>query len=451
VTGAGAIERLVPASVRELPGGLRRLARIFGVALAIRLVLMPIACHADLISTYHRSYLLLERTVARWWVPHELLQALVLKLASPFLPLSELLAWKGRSTVTNDFWIEQFVTHPSVHLALFVFKLPYLLCDLGVALVLLHLFAEAPRRALRAASFWLMSPITIFAFYIFARHDVIAILFLALAVLGLRRGRDHMGALSLGVSIWSRYYAFVLLPFLVALHPGRWLRKASVLAVALAPVVAYNGLTQVITGRKVPPGVLMVARSGFSEYLLGLKFDMGSNQLLYVFPTLYALLFLYAASEPARQPLHLRFARYALCATLAMYTVSFFHPHYLSWMVVFMVILRVELPDPLLDRLYYLLVALLVPYTFYWGEPLAGWLFAPLAPDFFIGLPSPWSLIREFGDALVPLNLVRTFITATCLFVMGWTLFGPGRAEASAAPVPAADAEGAPTAPGVAG
>jgi len=49
--------------------------------------------------------------------------------------------------------------------------------------------------------------------------------------------------------------------------------------------------------------------------------------------------------------------------------------------------------------------------------PLAGFLLAPLAPDFFIGLPPPSDVVERFYPALTLVNLARTGIGAS--FVPG--------------------------------
>jgi hypothetical protein len=413
---------IVPPIYLEPGGRGWSLAKTFALALVVRLILMPIASHSDLLSTYHRSFLLSREVQPSWWTPHELIQAAVLALASPLLPLPDLLGWEGSFTASSQFWLEVFAQHPMAFLALFVFKLPYLLGDLAVALVLLRLFSETPAQGIAAAKMWLLNPITIFTFYVFGRHDAIAILFIALGLLWLERGQSLRGAVSFGVAIWSRYYAALLLPFLVALHPGSWRKKSGILAAALVPMLAFNVATSIYGESGTMTSYDMIANRRFSDYLLTFHLDMGSTQILFVFPMLCALLFLSSLVAPQRNRFVVRFSAYAACFLLVFYATAFFHPQYVSWSILFLVILRAEEKGRVLGKLHYLQILLFLPYTFYWGEPLFGWLLAPLNPEFFGAVQSPWVWIGSFGDPKLLVNLARSLMSAVCLFMAGWIL-----------------------------
>lgn len=415
--------RLIPPAYGAVEGGTRRLARTFGLALFVRFVLMPIACHGDLLSSYHRSFDLLSRLIPKRLVPHELIQAAFLKLYSPFLPLSELLAWEGGTMAPFEFWMDTFVVHPLAMPALFLFKVPYLLCDLGVALVFLHYYAETPQKGLRAAAIWLFNPVTIFVFYVFGRHDVVAILFIALALLSLQRLQPLRGALWLGVSIWSRYYSAILLPFLAALHPGSRRKKLAILAAGAAPMVFYNLLGALLHPRHGSVSARMV-QSKFGDYVLGFDLPMGWSQEIFVFPAAIAMLFVYSLAVPRKGNLVLRFSQYATCALALFYATVYFHPQYFTWIVPFLVILRVEEERPVIRNLHYLMMALFVPTTFFFGASLFGLLLAPLDREFFMSIPAPWDMIRSFGSPRILVNLARTGMTATCLFMVFWILFG---------------------------
>lgn len=429
------LERIVPPVYLAAEGGGRSFVKACALALVIRLILMPISSHPDLLSTYHRSYLLHTGFVPHWWVPHELIQSAFLVLYSPFLPLAELLGWDGFGSASNDFWLESFAPHPLALLALFLFKMPYLLCDFAVSLVLLRLFVETPAKGLAAAKMWLLNPLTIFSFYVFGRHDAIAILFIALGLLWLDRGQSLRGAFSIGVAIWSRYYAAFLLPFLAALHPGSGWKKAGILAIGLLPIAAFNLLTAVGAPEFEMASVYMVKSARFSNYLLSFDFDIGSHQVLFVFPMLYGMLFLLALVRPQRDRLVVRFSEYAACCLLVLYAAAFFHPHYISWSILFLVILRAEEQGRVLGNFHYLQILLFVPYTFSWGEPLSVWLLAPLNPELFKSLDSPWTLIEAFGDPQVLMDLVRSLMSAVCMFMAGWILFGRPPQEVGSVPV----------------
>jgi len=435
---------LIPATYDAHPGAVRSLVRTLVIALLIRLPLMPIAAHVDLVSTYHRSYLILHDFHPRYWVPHEILQAMFLILYSPFLALSDLLGWGIDATASFEFWVDSFIQHPQIHWALFLFKVPYLLCDVAIASILLRFFAKEPAKGVKAASLWLLNPIAIFGFYVFARHDAVTILFVVLGLWSLQRSWFIRGALSIGVAIWARYYPVFYLPFLYATVTGDWKRKARTVAIALVPVLAFNVFvvlaetTATAAGDVANPGrapLMGASSSNFASYLVNFYLDMGWKQILFVFPASAVALVLYAFTVEQRARASgwvLRFVEYCAAFLLVLYATSFFHPQYFTWFLPFLVILRAQSSSPVLRNLHYLQILMFVPYTFFWGRPLFGYLFASIDPAYFTSLPAPWDWIAQFGPPKILLNLVRSAMTATCLFMAGWILWS--RREEFSAP-----------------
>jgi len=110
----------------------------------------------------------------------------------------------------------------------------------------------------------------------------------------------------------------------------------------------------------------------------------------------------------------------------------YFHPQYFTWFVLFLVVVRATEDDRVLTNVYRLQMWLFVPYTFYFGSPLFGLLLAPLDRDFFLTLSSPWDWITAFGRPELVLGLARSALSAACLFMVGWLLFGYRWREAAA-------------------
>jgi hypothetical protein len=167
-----------------------------------------------------------------------------------------------------------------------------------------------------------------------------------------------------------------------------------------------------------------MVKSKFADYLLAFELPMGWSQEIFVFPAAVAMLFIYSLAVPRKGGLILRFTEYGACVLALFYATVYFHPQYFTWIVPFLVILRVEEERPVLRNLHYLLMVLFVPCTFYFGASVFGLLLAPLDREFAMGLPSPWEWIDTFGSARILVNLARSGVTATCLFMVFWILFG---------------------------
>jgi hypothetical protein len=276
-----------------------------------------------------------------------------------------------------------------------------------------------------------MSPITIFAFYVFGRHDAIALFFVSLCLLALRRGRPLHSALALGVAVWSRYWPLFVLPFQLLVSRESWRRRACMLALALLPLALFN-LAEVALRIPPPPGTselaleppsMRMARTSFADYLLGLHLDLGFMQKIFVFPLGWSLLFLGVMAAPFRGDAMERFARSAVCCLTIFYATSFFHPQYFTWFIPFLVALRATSGSPVLRNLHYLQIALYVPYTFFWKRSTWGWLLATVSPETFTSIGSPAEWIEPYGSPFTFVNLVRTAMTAVCLCMAGWVFF----------------------------
>jgi hypothetical protein len=307
-----------------------------------------------------------------------------------------------------------------------LFKLPYLLCDLAIALVLLRLFVDTPTGGLRATSLWLLNPISIFVFYVLGRNDSISILLIALGLLGFHRSHPLRGALGFGLVIWSRFWPVFLLPFLVVVSSGDWRKRLPILAVALAPALLYASAVAFEAVDFVDVPVISLAWSRFADHLTSFRFEMGWAQDIFVLPAGYALLLMLASVAKPHGDLLIRFSGHAFACLSLIYATSLFSPAYFTWCLLFLVILRARSNSTLLRNLHYLQILLFVPYTFYWKRTLFGYLFAPLDPEFFGSLPAPTDWLAAHGSPLVLWNLVRTGFSVTCLCMAGWVLFGGG-------------------------
>ena len=176
-----------------------------------------------------------------------------------------------------------------------------------------------------------------------------------------------------------------------------WKKKTGVIAVALVPTLVYTAIVGLASSEPATGAggilseapALQMAKSRFAEYLVAVRLDMGLGQVLFVFPTLFGALALYALSTDRQGTLLTRFSEYCAAALLVLYAATFFHPQYFSWFIPFLVVLRAQSErGDVLRNLHYLQIALFVPYTFFWGRSLFGYLFASLDPAFFISLNS---------------------------------------------------------------
>ncbi|NAS89699.1 hypothetical protein C4E24_08225 [ANME-1 cluster archaeon AG-394-G21] len=412
------IPRIIPQSYRDNPLTLNTIYKWVLIGLLIRFVFMPFACHGDLISTYHRSYLILGgSTDLSLYTIVQLIQSFFLFIYQFFLPLEKLLLWPQNSlSVPTSFWLNEFAKNNMAYRALFLFKIPYLIFDFGSAFIILHLFREN-KKGILAFKFWMVNPIGIFAIYIFARYEIIPIFFILLSLLLAKRDRPYLSLFSLGMSICGRIYPLMFLPFYIFTLGKNVKEKVSLLLVGIAPFL-FSSFISTNFGSSPSHGKTFF-ESHFVDYMLNMNFNIGYGQTIYIFVTSYVLLTVYYIYFEGKKFDNLW--EYSLMVLLLFYATSVFHPQYFAWFTPFIAIAITKYPKFL--GLYGLQIFCFVFYTFYWGRALAGFLFAPVDPSFFVNLASPSEFINNFYPSLKLINLLRSTLSGISLLMLGVILY----------------------------
>ena len=394
------------------------------IGIMIRLIIIPFACHGDLISTYRRSYLLLTEHNLLFLNPHEVIQAIFLAIYVHVLPLQELLFWEGVSVPTS-FWLNNFVTHPYVFKTLFLFKIPYLLADIGTSFIILKLFEDRPNSGFVAYKLWMLNPITIYTFYIFGRYDSITIFIIAVGLYLLKIGRILLASLSFGFAILDRYYPVIFLPILFGVYKKkRFYTKVLMLIASLIPLLIYTCIIKSLNLKFQYYGIDF-AKSDFINYVTAMKFRLdGLGQEIYLFIVFYiillAFIFLYDLEE---KKAFQDFVLFSLATLLIFYSTSIFHPQYFSWFILFLAIYYGHKQDDKIIAFHTLQAMLFVFYTFYWGKATFGWMFSSLAPQILTNLASPFELINEVYPSLKLINMCRSALSGVSISMVMYTLY----------------------------
>ncbi|MDQ3974043.1 MAG: hypothetical protein M3276_06880, partial [Actinomycetota bacterium] len=245
----------LPAPLRD-PAQRWPLLGWLGVGLAVRLLVMPFTVSADLLAVYWRSHLIAHdgQLFSGYLVNMgaHYLHALALRLLDPLLAAPDVLWtdpwwWSDASALAPQVQ-RAFETQPDSYATLFALKLPYLLADLGAGLLLLALVAACrPALVRRAWAFWMLSPIGLYATYLFGRYEALAVVLVVAALLAVERDRPWLGALLLGVAITVRGYPLLLVP-LFALVAVRGRRQAAWAGLALLPLGATMAANRLLAG-----------------------------------------------------------------------------------------------------------------------------------------------------------------------------------------------------------
>lgn len=409
----GLFAKLIPSPYYQNPIVKRSIYKWLLLGLLVRLALMPIAFHTDLLGIYERSSLIVYEGV--FWVAVgqsfiHYLHALFLWVLRPIMPYFENVL-PGRLGPPGWETFTTFTAQINIFRTLFLLKIPYLIFDLGCAFLLLAIFSK-PKKGRLAFIFWMINPVVIFSVFIFSRFESIAIFFILLSLYYAKKNLLARSVFSLGVAVITRLYPLILLPFFVIIL-GKGIRQRLKLAFwGLLPLMVIIALSKVFSGVSE---VESWARLLHANYLISLRFSLAQKyDVIFVFFVGYTILLLYTYMRTNHSFTSLW--RNSLALLLLFFATSFFHPHYFMWVMPFLAFIIVE--DRRFIGFFVIQVLCWVVYTFQWKEALAGYLFTPINPSYFMSLRSPFEIINQYYSAANFIGIFRSIFSGVCLWMI---------------------------------
>lgn len=404
------------------------------LAFAIRLVLMPISAHSDLLAiNAFPDLIYTEGVVDILSYSKENVQRAGFSYYPPLTYFTFGLFQYAFHLVSGTFspWMtglrEGFISglpgqapdflikYPNdfIFRDLFLSKLPYLFFDIA-CILLLYKFAKDKYLNKQIIILWLFNPIFLYDAYIFGQFDVIPAFFVLLGFLLLKR-KPSLGILSMGIAMAYKNYALLFIPLFVLIFGDTWKERVKLLLIALFPSVVFV----------VPT---LINNPGEAVYALFNKVIFSSKKPLEGWPLYSAIIkysILFATYSPvvmSAQILKIRnkwtlalglsYISILLLITLTPRT-SF---HYLFWLTPLTILWFRDTKTSTV-----IILAQTISFASYkiLANHLQLGLFAPLDPRFFSSLPTFNSLI----STLVPYRI----ISATGFFTFSlfniWIIF----------------------------
>jgi len=377
---------------------------------------MPITVYfPDLLGIYGRSSLIAYQGIL--WVGGSQLvihyfHAFFLWIFKPLMPyFNDILS--NPEMGWNPTWrmLITFINHPEVFRTLFLFKVPYLIFDLGCAFLLLGIF-QNQKKGLNAFIFWMVNPIVIFATYIAARYECICIFFILLSFYYAKNNMFIKSLLFFGGSIVIRLYPLILLPFFIIIlgkNVGEYLKLAFWGLLPLGTITVLDKLFH----RVGEIGGAMGMHQ--ANYLLTMKFYMGHlKDYIFIFVAAYGFLLLYTHFTTDHSFENLR--KSLLMLMLLFFATCFFHAHYFMWLIPFLTLQIVE--DRRFIGLFIIQVICFIVYTFQWKETFANLLFTPLNPSYFMSLRTPFEIINQYYPIANFIGIFRSIFSGVSLYMI---------------------------------
>jgi hypothetical protein len=392
--------------------------------LVIKLVVMPITAHADLLLTYGRSAQIAFFDMSPFWqtqfLPH-FLQAVWLKLWSFvvgvdfFMPATIRLGELTNSQLMHKFLAE----NPDPNLTIFVFKLLYLLIDIAVAYGLYHFFLrDKPKRAqiLGFALYWL-NPLIIFSVFMFGRYEVLVAGLMLLLVWQVKKSYYLWAILSVGLLIASRPSMILVVPVFILILPFSWWKRG-VAAVATLIPIAITFLLK--PASQAATQLEWLSAGQHSDYIFqGLVLNDIQTEI-YLFWFVFMAFLVWFWQKRFALSTHLTLAA-GLAITFGIYyATSFYHPQYLVWglmpLIVFVVETYEQIPLRHLLKVCGLIVLALPLQLLTWRQDILMGIFLPLSP--VIGEKDLSGVINNFFDVKDLSNLGWTLASVAWFYVI---------------------------------
>ena len=330
----------------------RNTALAFLSGLFVRLLLMPFTVHHDLLCTARRVSLWLYKGVflLPYWA-EVTYAAMIIPFKNSFESLSYILFLDASnySVIPGDVSYTTFLQSDQVFLNLFLLKLPYLIFDLFLLLIV----ARHYKNNIYSIVFWALNPFLLYAVYMWGRYEVIPVFFAVLSIFMAEKStlarQRYLSALCMGLAIGYRLSFLFYLPFLIIYLYKSRKEIIGLLVTAALPHLVFTSIVSLLQG-------------GHSvEKYLNILFSAGVGEGFYdinLFLFVFIITILLSLKDKQNNTLSFRrFISYLSVSILSYFSFSYFYPQYISWITPIAILLvgadRIFLP---------LFLALFVPF-----------------------------------------------------------------------------------------
>lgn len=389
------------------------------LATLLRLLVMPFYFHPD-IKTYHFQASFLKLGVGDIYSYLESHRTqLPLKEEFVYFPLTYFFLGAYQLLISpllgNDFdnWLQNASASANeqvgVYRYLLLLKLPYLILDILIALMLTLFFASLASQK-RIFTLWLFNPLTIILIYGFSNVDIVPVALTVVSLLLAKNNRLIWSGLLLGLAASFKAYPLLFLPFLFIYAPtlkqkvGLLVAALGVFSLVLLPFaksVAFQqaALVSGLTTRIVFPGLSI----GFGQTLMASVMSM------------FGLVVVGLLSKPSWQKLW----AYYLAILLLLISFIHFHIQWLLWLMPLVVLLTVMKERLGLVAWLLIAIAFVIPVLLEDRAMSVGLLSA--VNSLYNLVPTPFALVQKLHDPYVVMSVLHSMLAGGSL-VLIWQI-----------------------------
>jgi Gpi18-like mannosyltransferase len=386
------------------------------VALLLRLILMPIASHPDIWSLNSARYFFVEKGE---WNVYDYLASLPADHVWSKNYGQNYFTYPPLSYFTSSFfsfflkpfyqpeitpWVMK--NYPNIYGSasisrhLFLFKLPYLFFDFGIAYLLCKLFSKEKEKK-AAFALWLFNPASLYSAYLVGQFELQPLFFVVLSLFLAKKEKPTWAAVALGVGGAYKMFPLFFLPILAFSLGKTLLAKTRLFIYGLLPFVL-----SVLPFLGSPFFRQLVLFSNQSQKFLHMSLPLSGAEAIYLFIFLWGLVFFISYYQ--RQKKHLWL--YFLSIMLIFFSLTHYHPQWFVWLTPLLVIQLVKTKFKLSFLTVFMFFSWLV-ITLCFESSLNYGLFVPLNPTLWEA-PSLSLTINRFYDVFQLKSIIRSLFAA---------------------------------------
>lgn len=291
----------------------------------------------------------------------------------------------------------------NIHLLLL--KIPYLIFDLMIGLILFKLF-DSRKQSTTALLLWILNPINLYSTYMMGQFDIIPTFFVVLSVYLTVKRRLELAALSLGFGIAFKLFPlFLVIPLMV--FGKSFFERIKIVVLSLIPyiisIIPYLGSSDFRTT------ALFANQSSKSLYV---NIPVSGGESILLFPAVLIVYYLLIYINKVRIDIWKLF----MIPLLVFFILTHFHPQWLVWLTPLLII---GLISNYSKHIYSVVLILLTFFAslFFFDPSLTIGIFAPVFPVLH-NLPSLWQLMNLNPDYNVSRSLIQTIFVGAALFLI---------------------------------
>jgi len=301
---------------------------------------------------------------------------------------------------------------------LLLLKLPYLIFDLLVAVLLFKVFAKEKKEAWLAFFLWLFNPVSWYTSFMVGQLDIIPTFLVVLSVYWVIKGRKELAAFSLGIGASLKIFPLFFLPVLILILGKNFWQRSKLLLIGFLPF-----LVTILPFLSFPSFRSAVVFSNQSQKMLFARIPVSGAEGIYLFIFGLVLIYLYTAYKGQQEKIW----QYYLWVLLLFFSLTHYHPQWFIWITPFLIWELVENNFKHWLSVLTLFVCWLLT-TLLFESSLSFGLFNPILPQLG-SIPGLTEVLGKYTDPFQVKSIIRSIFAASAPF-FGFQFSSPKKRNA---------------------